>query len=114
QVTASRALKWPQLKKQIDKDQPVGFSWYYERGGGHYMVARGYLEIGTQKWVMVNDPWPHNSDKTKGGTFKLITYNDYVSYPRRYTHWRDHYNITKNTGQSTTQAKENREMGRSR
>lgn len=91
------ALTWDQLKAQIDGNKPVGFSWGWTGGGGHYMVAKGYSVSSGVNMVAINDPWPveSNCNKTGGGISKLITYMEYVS-GTDHTHWKDDYNITKN------------------
>jgi hypothetical protein len=91
------ALTWSQLKAQIDSNKPVGFSWGWTGGGGHYMVAKGYSVVSGVDMVAINDPWPPASacTKTGGGVTKLITYSEYVS-GADHTHWQDDYNITKN------------------
>lgn len=80
------ALSFDQLKGEIDADRPVAFSWRYSGGGGHMMVAIGYVELGEEQWVLINNPWPPGNGDTA-----LITYDYYVSGP--YQHWRDYYEI---------------------
>jgi hypothetical protein len=87
------ALTWAQLKGQIDINKPIGFSWGWTGGGGHYMVAKGYTTSGGVNQVAVNDPWPWNPNKFNGGTSKIITYSEYVS-SSSHVHWKDDYNIT--------------------
>lgn len=88
------ALTWEQLKGQIDSNKPVGFSWGWTGGGGHYMVAKGYTTSYGTDMVAVNDPWPPGSGcTTNGGVSKLITYSEYVS-SSTHEHWKDDYNIT--------------------
>lgn len=91
-------LKWKILKNQIDKNKPVGFSWLWlfeSNTIGHYMVARGYVILAGYRLVLVNDPAPADKDKYKGGSFKIYSYDYYVSSPHRHSHWHDQYNITK-------------------
>jgi len=98
------ALPWQELVKQIHANQPVGFSWKWEKCersksyGSHYMVVRGYIILNDMKLVVVNDPLPANPDKTKGGTISIMTYDDYVQFCPRYTHSYTHYDITKPGG----------------
>lgn len=97
------ALSWKELVSQINADKPVGFSWEWKQckykrqksTGSHYMVARGYIMLNGMKLVVVNDPWPANPDKYKGGSLKVITYPDYVNFCSSYAHSYDQYNITK-------------------
>lgn len=85
------ALSWDDLKAQIDTHKAaVAFSWHWNSGGGHMMVATGYKVVGGQNWVTINDPWSPNE-----GDQRDILYADYVS-GSTYTHWRDYYDVTKN------------------
>lgn len=95
-TTWGKALTFAQLKGQIDSNKPVGFSWGWTGGGGHYMVVRGYTLIGTSQYVIINDPWPWNPNKLKGGGTRTISYAEYVSVAGNHVHWKDQYNITKN------------------
>lgn len=94
------ALTWSQLKAQINNNKPVGFAWGWWYGGGHYMVARGYIDY-TQygypsyyRYVLMNDPWPWNCNKYAGGAVKWITYSEYVYRYGHHRTWVNHYNIT--------------------
>lgn len=95
------ALSWTQLVGQINLNKPVGFAWGWSGGGGHYMVARGYIDYtqygypSTYRYVLMNDPWPWNCRKDKGGGARWITYSEYVSRPGHHTTWLNHYNIRK-------------------
>lgn len=81
------ALSWEDLVAEIDGDRPVAFSWRYEGGGGHMMVASGYVLIPPAgRYVVIDDPWPPHS-----GDSELITYERYVD--GTYQHWRDYYDI---------------------
>ncbi|MCT2562296.1 papain-like cysteine protease family protein [Chryseobacterium herbae] len=83
------ALYFDELQNQFDSNMPVAFSWGWTGGGGHMQVATGYSLL--SEMVSINDPWPPNI-----GTFKWLSYNAYVQ-GSNYTHWRDYYNISKNT-----------------
>jgi hypothetical protein len=88
--TSNTALSWDALKRQIDcGNKPVAFSWRWNGGGGHMMVATAYAQIGGVNYVSISDPLPVNS-----GSQRFITYTAYVS-GSTYTHWDDFYNITK-------------------
>ena len=50
------------------------------------MVAIGYIELGEEQWVLINNPWPPGNGDTA-----LITYDYYAEGP--YKHWRDYYGI---------------------
>jgi len=94
------ALTFAQLQGQINANKPVGFSWGWVGGGGHYMDAVGYMNLSffpfiSMKFVLKNDPWPWNTNKLAGGKRSWITYSAYVSQPGHHVHWKDDYNITK-------------------
>ncbi len=91
-TTWGTALSFSQLKQQIDNNQPVGFSWGWTGGGGHMMVARGYMN--SPQLVLINNPWAPNV-----GDIKWITYSDYVS-GSNHVHWRDYYNLVNNNNSS--------------
>ena len=80
-------LSWDRLRAEIDAGRPVAFSWHYDGGGGHMMVASGYVfQPPDGRYVVVDNPWPPGS-----GDSELITYERYVTGP--YKHWRDYYGI---------------------
>ena len=100
--TSNTALTWDQLKNQIYcLKKPIAFSWHWNGGGGHMMVARGFrtliipeLRFGgltlpslTFHMVEVNNPLPPNV-----GTREWITSGNYVS-GTDHSHWNDYYNI---------------------
>jgi hypothetical protein len=95
------AISWQELLGQIHANQPVGFSWEWKKckgskfSGSHYMVARGYIILNDTRLVVVNDPLPMNTDKYKGGTVSIMTYDDYVQFCPRYIHSYTHYDIKK-------------------
>lgn len=95
------ALSWDALVEQIDRGNPVAFSWEWKgctsarAYGSHFMVVRGYLELNGIKMVMVNDPLPVSRDK-RGGTVSLMTYDDYVRFCPRYVHAYTLYSIKPN------------------
>lgn len=83
-------LTFEEVKDQIYCDKkPFCFSWGWTGGGGHLMVVVGYITLGGEDYVVVNDPWPPNQ-----GAQYVITYAEFVS-AANHTHWIDHYNITK-------------------
>jgi chitodextrinase len=99
-TTDGTALTFAQLQAEIAARRPVGFSWHWSSGGGHYMVAIGAeVDENGVEWVTVNDPWSPNV-----GEQVVLTYEDYVSGPAgvdatattSYTHWLDQYGIAKN------------------
>jgi len=94
---SDKALAWDELVNQMEFRNPVGFSWEFtdldRKSGGHYMAARGYILLNDIKLVIVNDPSPWNKCKCQGGSFKIISYSDYVEYPARYTHGYDDYDF---------------------
>ena len=91
--TTDAALSWTNLKKQIStssycQKKPFCFTWHWNGGGGHMMVAMGYKTVDGVNWVEMIDPLPVNV-----GNQRFITYNSYVS-GAGYTHWDDFYNVT--------------------
>ncbi len=91
-------LKWLTLVEQIEMCKPVGFSWKWLQGSrkkakGHYMVARGYIKLMGVKMVVVNDPSPWHPEKSKGGSIKIMNYQDYVGFDSYYKSWRTHYDL---------------------
>lgn len=93
--TCNTALSWDELRQQLSTAEncrrtPVLFSWRYKGGGGHMMVAKGYLTLDGKNYVSILDPY------TPGlcmGEERLILYEDYVG-GSEYRHWHDFYNIT--------------------
>ena len=89
-TTSDAPLTWAQIRDQIFcRKEPFAFSWHWKGGGGHMMVAVGYVTIDGTNFVSVNDPWPPN-----GGTQYTKTYDNYVSGPD-HTHWDDYYDVEK-------------------
>ena len=91
-TTSSAALTWDQIRDQISRGQycegtPFCFTWKWNGGGGHMMVAMGYKTAGGVNFVEVMDPW-----SPCVGDHKFITYNAYVS-GATYTHWDDYYDV---------------------
>ncbi|WP_394826522.1 C39 family peptidase [Pendulispora albinea] len=82
-------LYWDTLLNQINHGYPVAFSWKWNGGGGHMMVAAGWEVVNGVGYVLEYDPWPVGQ-----GTWAWITYGDYDGGgDRGYTHYRDYYNI---------------------
>jgi hypothetical protein len=94
QRTNNAALSWKDLTEELSKKKycgktPVAFSWHWDGGGGHMMVAYGYVTIGGVDYVGVKDPWPPCT-----GVTRWITYDAWVDGPG-YSHWDDFHNIRK-------------------
>lgn len=88
--TSNAALSWDVAREQINcKKRPFAFTWAWNGGGGHMMVAIGYSTVGGQRYVTVNDPWAPNV-----GDQRIITYDAYVS-GNGYSHWDDYYDVTR-------------------
>lgn len=89
--TSNAPLTWDQVKGQIYcAKKPFAFSWHWNSGGGHMMVATGYVTIDGTNYVSVNNPWPPNV-----GVQEVDTYEEYVGGTGYdHTHWDDYYNIT--------------------
>ncbi len=99
------ALSFDQLKAEIDADRPFLFSWAWNGGGAHAMVAKGYvverLFFIDMEWVVADNPWPPvgrcdpaaNSGDT-GGNLDFDTYAAFVGGPGfDHTHGADVYAI---------------------
>ena len=104
--TQDSALKWPDLKAQINNGDPIAFSWKWEgTSTGHMMVAVGYSDMNffgdSLHWVFVNDPYPPRRDfNLNEGDFMILPYGRYVrgksdKFGLIYDHWDDFYNIRK-------------------
>jgi hypothetical protein len=104
--TTDSALSLATLKREISqrsscRRRPFAFTWHWNTGGGHMMVARGFQTIVIPELpfsggllpslrfdlVESNNPWPPNV-----GTHEWVTYSNYVS-GADHTHWNDYYNI---------------------
>lgn len=90
-TTSWAPLSQNDLRAEVLGGRPVAFSWHWNGGGGHMMVAHGYQDAdtsaGTPEMVEVSDPWAPNV-----GDHRWITYTAYVS-GSGYTHWNDYYNV---------------------
>lgn len=92
QRTSDTALTWDQLRKELSQNSacgrtPVAYSWHWNGGGGHMMVANGYVTVEGTNYVSILDPWAPCQ-----GDARIITYDAYVSGPG-YTHWDDFHHI---------------------
>jgi Papain-like cysteine protease AvrRpt2 len=98
--TWNAALPYSTIQSQVYcSKQPVGFSWHWAGGGGHYMVITGYQVVNGVQYLNVNNPEPHtNLKRPAGGTQEVMTYDEYVAVPDDHTHWRDDYLFIKNAG----------------
>jgi len=83
-------LTFAQIQSQIYcAKKPFAFSWHWNGGGGHMMVATGYVTIDGVNYVSVNNPWAPNV-----GAMEVYTYDKFVGGAGQdHTHWRDYYNI---------------------
>jgi hypothetical protein len=90
-TTSDAPLSWDDLKEQIYcARKPFAFSWHWPGGGGHMMVAVGYITLNGTNYVVVNDPLPVGA-----GSQWVNTYEYYVgSSALGHTHWNDYYDIT--------------------
>lgn len=87
--TTDEALDWGRVRSQIYcAKRPFAFTWHWTGGGGHMMVARGYMTIDGTNYVYRNNPLPVGV-----GTSDIITYSTYVS-GSGHTHWDDYYAIS--------------------
>jgi Papain-like cysteine protease AvrRpt2 len=94
-VTSDAPLSWDQLTNQIYcGKKPFAFSWHWNGGGGHMMVAMGYVTVNGVQYVSVNNPWPPSSSTMSGGVQEVYTYDKYIGgQAQDHTHWNDYYNI---------------------
>ena len=90
--TSNKGLSWDQIRNQIYcAKKPFAFSWHWNGGGGHMLVATGYKTSDDTNYVSVIDPT---------GDFEIYTYDKYVGGPSYdHTHWNDFYDITYAGGQ---------------
>ncbi len=93
--TTNAALSWTDLKEELSSSSNCGntpftltWRWPGINGGGHTMVAIGYLSLMEVHFVEIMDPW-----SPCVGDVRLITYDYYVASPGHHTHWDDYYNI---------------------
>lgn len=99
------ALPWNQLVAEIDAKRPIWFAWAWNGGGGHAMVAKGYMQLDLAafqiKAVLIDNPWPPvgrcgsgNVNGPFGGAFEWHSYSDYVGGPGfNHTHMVDIYKV---------------------
>jgi Papain-like cysteine protease AvrRpt2 len=94
-TTSDAALSWPDVRAQLAsrnngcRGTPFAFSWHWQGGGGHMMVATGYTtNAAGENFVFVNNPWP-----PEVGNTQTLTYDTFVELPGDHTHWDDYYDI---------------------
>jgi hypothetical protein len=87
-VPLADALPLVKLQNEIVSNRPVAFSWNYNRGGSHMMVAIAYKTANGETLIDALDPLPE-----KKGRHKVLTYDEYVS-TENYTHNIDYYGFT--------------------
>jgi hypothetical protein len=96
--TSGAPLSWEQLTQQLCsvpgcRNAPLAFSWQYEGGGGHMMVAKGYsVSPSGGRFVEILNPMAE--DEPCVGAEDLIPYDTYRAVPGRHSHWDDFYDIT--------------------
>jgi len=95
-TTSNAPLTFAQIQSQIYcARKPFAFSWHWNGGGGHMMVATGYVTINGTNYVSVNNPWPPTA-----GVQEVDTYDEYVGGSGYdHSHWNDYYDITYKGGQ---------------
>lgn len=92
--TSDTALTFEQLRKELSPKsscgkRPIAYSWHWSGGGGHMMVADGYVTIDGVDYVSILDPWAPCQ-----GDARILTYAAYVS-GGGYTHWDDFHHVRK-------------------
>jgi hypothetical protein len=70
------------------KQRPFAFSWHWNGGGGHMMVAIGYRIVNGTQYIIKDDPLPPN----QGQDSVAITYQYFVK-GSDHTHWRDYFDV---------------------
>jgi Papain-like cysteine protease AvrRpt2 len=109
QTALGAALSWTDVTGQINSGMPFMFSWAWNGGGGHAMVAKGYFNfpgiapfLPASTLVYVANPWSWqgrcgpggNASGPFGGDIEWITYSEFVGGPGYdHTHMADIYNI---------------------
>jgi Peptidase_C39 like family len=108
QTTWGTALSWSQVTGEINVGRPFMFSWAWNGGGAHAMVAYGYYTfnfLGIKlNYVLVNNPWPPQNVSRCGSGGKAAgpfggdnqwdTYAEFVGGPGYdHTHGSDISNI---------------------
>jgi hypothetical protein len=92
-TTSDAPLTWEALRAQLSnesgcKKTPIAFSWHWPGGGGHMMVAKGYVSLAGVNYVTILDPLsPCTGDE------RIITYDAYNAVSGDHTHWNDYYDI---------------------
>ncbi len=90
--TSDTAVSWSHLRADLSQQSncrhtPIAYSWHWSGGGGHMMVATGYVTLEGTNYVSILDPWAPCV-----GDAKIIPYTAYVS-GSGYTHWDDFHHI---------------------
>lgn len=85
------ALSWEDLQKQIYcTKKPMGYAYGTPGVVGHVVIIKGYITVGTTRYVVLNDPWAPCR-----GEERLITYEAYADPAGTGTHWNTWYNVAK-------------------
>jgi hypothetical protein len=85
------ALSWDDLKKQIFcAKKPMGYAYGTSGVVGHVLVIKGYVTVGSTKYLVLNDPW-----SPCVGEERLITYEQYADPAGSSTHWNTWFDINK-------------------
>jgi hypothetical protein len=90
--TTDAPLPWSTLRRELSQNsscgkRPFAFTWHWDGGGGHMMVANGYVTLDGTNYVSILDPWAPCA-----GDARILTYAAYVS-GSGYTHWDDYYRV---------------------
>ncbi len=97
-TTSDAPLTWDQIRNQVYcAKKPFAFAWHWNGGGGHMMVATGYVTIDGTNYVSVNNPWPPSVPQlsANGGVQEVYTYDKYVGGTGYdHSHWNDYYDIS--------------------
>lgn len=66
-------LSWDKIKKSFDMGSPILFYKYFNDKEAHVFVGTGYQETKTEKWILINDPWPKNKGNQNATAFDNLT-----------------------------------------
>jgi hypothetical protein len=102
-TTWHTAITWVEIVGQIDRGRPFLFSWQWNDGLVHLMVARGYDD--TAQLIAVDDPAPiqercnpgGDASGPFGGDFQFIPYSEFLGSAADgygYMHGADVYDIS--------------------
>ncbi|MET0340050.1 MAG: papain-like cysteine protease family protein [Polyangiales bacterium] len=85
------ARTWEAMRSEIYcGKRPMGYAYGTQGVVGHVLVVKGYVTVGSTRYLVLNDPWSPCS-----GTERLITYEEYADPAGTATHWNTWYQLAK-------------------